>query len=87
MTIWDDIMDTPAEAESMRARAKIMRELRHHVETLGWSQPVAAGKLGISKRRVTELMGGRISEFSLGELSVLADRVDIDAHGPSVLSH
>lgn len=82
MTIWDDIMDTPADAESMRTRAKIMRELRHHVETRGWSQPVAARKLGISKRRVAELMGGRISEFSLGELSVLADRVDTNTDGP-----
>ena len=65
MSVWDDIMDTPAEAENMRVRAALMRALRERIVTFGWSQTVAAANLDIPQPRVSELMNGRISKFSL----------------------
>ncbi|GAB36486.1 helix-turn-helix domain-containing protein [Gordonia otitidis] len=77
MSVWDDIMDTPAEAENMRVRAALMRAVRERIGAFGWSQTVAAANLGITQPRVSELMNGRISKFSLDALVTLADQVGI----------
>lgn len=77
MSVWDDIMDTPAEAENMRVRAALMRAVRERIDTFGWSQTTAATNLGITQPRVSELMNGRISKFSLDALVTLADRVGV----------
>ena len=77
MSVWDDIMDTPAEAENMRVRAALMRALRERIVTFGWSQTVAAANLDIPQPRVSELMNGRISKFSLDALVTLAYQVGI----------
>ncbi|MFF0707026.1 helix-turn-helix domain-containing protein [Gordonia sputi] len=77
MSVWDDIMDTPAEAENMRVRAALMRAVRERIVTFGWSQTVAAANLDITQPRVSELMNGRISKFSLDALVTLADHVGI----------
>jgi len=70
-------MDTPAEAENMRVRAALMRALRERIVTFGWSQTVAAANLDIPQPRVSELMNGRISKFSLDALVTLAYQVGI----------
>lgn len=77
MTVWDDIMDTPADAENMRVRAALVRALRDRIDTLGWSQTTAATTLGITQPRVAELMNGHISKFSLNTLVTLADQVGV----------
>ncbi|MEP9390803.1 XRE family transcriptional regulator [Gordonia sp. VNQ95] len=77
MSVWDDIMDTPAEAENMRVRAALMRAVRERITTFGWSQTVTATNLGITQPRVSELMNGRVSKFSLDALVTLADKVGV----------
>ncbi|AFA75021.1 putative DNA-binding protein [Gordonia polyisoprenivorans VH2] len=77
MSVWDDIMDTPADAANMRIRAALLRAVREHIDTFGWSQTTAATTLGITQPRVAELMNGHISKFSLDTLVTLADQVGV----------
>lgn len=78
MTVWDDITDTGAEAEELRARAKVMREIRSYIDEKGWSRVTAASELHTSRLRLDELFSGRISAFSLSDLVTMADHVGID---------
>ncbi|MFE7718332.1 helix-turn-helix domain-containing protein [Nocardia rhizosphaerihabitans] len=67
-SVWDAIEDTPQEAENMRLRSRLMSALTEHIETAGWTQVVAAERLGVTQPRVSDLMRGKISLFSLDAL-------------------
>ncbi|MGW0456041.1 helix-turn-helix domain-containing protein [Gordonia sputi] len=79
MSVWEDIMDTPAEAEDIRARAALLRAVRECIDAHSWSRTVAAAKLSIAQARLADLIDGRISTFSINELVALADRLGIHA--------
>lgn len=70
-------MNTASEAENMRVRAALMRAVRERISVLGWSPSTVAANLGITQPRVSELLDGHISEFSLDTLLALADRVGV----------
>lgn len=59
-SVWDAIEDTSAEAENMRMRAQLMRELERVIRERGWSQAEAAQRLGLTQPRVSELLRGKI---------------------------
>lgn len=67
-SVWDAIEDTPQEAENMKLRATLMRQLRKHIEAQEWKQADAAAKLSITQPRVSDLMRGKIERFSLDML-------------------
>lgn len=68
MSIWDAIADSPAEAEDLQARAELMMAIRDRISEAGWTQSVAAERLGWDQARVADLLQGRISRFELDEL-------------------
>ncbi|MDP4823785.1 MAG: XRE family transcriptional regulator [Aestuariivirgaceae bacterium] len=71
-SIWDAIEDTPAQAANMKARAGLMMALREVVEGWNLTQVEAAKRLGVTRRRLDDLLRGRIDKFSLDELTRLA---------------
>jgi len=71
-SVWDAISDTPAEAENMRLRAALMMALKDHIANEGLSQSAAAGKLGVTQPRMSDLMRGKIDLFSLDTLVNMA---------------
>lgn len=70
--VWDAIADEPEQAENMRMRAALMRALRDRIQEQGWTQSEAAGHLGVSQPRISDLMRGKLSRFSLDGLVGLA---------------
>jgi predicted XRE-type DNA-binding protein len=67
-SVWDALEDTPQEAENMKLRATLMRQLRQHIEVQGWKQTETAEKLGVTQPRVSDLLRGKIDKFSLDML-------------------
>jgi predicted XRE-type DNA-binding protein len=52
----------------MKLRASMIREIRAKVEAAGWTQNKAAKQLGITQPRVSDLLNGKLSKFSLDAL-------------------
>jgi len=71
-SVWDAIADTPEEAENMRLRADLMQTLRQHIQENGWTQNDAASQLGVTQPRISDLVRGKISLFSLDSLIRMA---------------
>lgn len=71
-SVWDAIEDTPQAAASMRARSDLMIELTEVIRRSGWTQREAAAKFGVTQPRVSDLVRGRISLFSLDTLVDMA---------------
>ena len=67
-SVWDAIEDTQAEAENMKLRAVLMMALEAHIKRQGWTQADAARRLRVTQPRVSDLMRGKITLFSLDTL-------------------
>jgi len=70
--VWDAIEDSAEAAVSMEARATIVMAVQKVVRGRKLSQQAATAKLGISQRRLNDLLRGRIDKFSLDALFDLA---------------
>ena len=66
--IFDAIADSPEEALNMKLRAALIREIRIKVAADGWTQEITAHRLGITQPRVSDLLRGKLSKFSLDAL-------------------
>jgi predicted XRE-type DNA-binding protein len=71
-SVWDAIEDTPEEAENMKLRSGLMMALKEHIARAGMSQAQAAKLFGVTQPRVSDLMRGKISLFSLDALVSMA---------------
>jgi predicted XRE-type DNA-binding protein len=73
--VFDAISDTPEEAENLKLRADLMRELASRIE--GMSQEEAARLLGVTQPRVSELVRGKINYFALDKLVNMAAKAGL----------
>ena len=73
--VWDALADTPEEAASLRARAQLMREIFEVVTASNWTQTEAGRRCGLTQPRMSDLMRGRVSRFSLDALVDIATRL------------
>lgn len=71
-SVWDAIEDSPEEAENMRLRSALMTALTNHLAATGVSQTQAAKLFRVTQPRVSDLMRGKISLFSLDALVNMA---------------
>lgn len=71
-SVWDAIEDTPQQAAGMRARSDLMMALQEWVKTSGKTQVEASRLFGITQPRMSDLMRGKISLFSLEALMDMA---------------
>lgn len=67
-SIWDAIEDTPAQAENMRVRSALMIALKERIEAEGLSQANAAKLFGVTQPRISDLLRGKITLFSIDTL-------------------
>jgi predicted XRE-type DNA-binding protein len=65
---FDAIADSPEDALNMKLRASMVREIRAKLKAEGWTQTRAATELGITQPRVSDLLNGKLSRFSLDAL-------------------
>lgn len=58
----------------MKLRASLMMALDRHIRTKGWTQAEAARRLGVTQPRISDLLPGKITLFSIDTLvSMLAE--------------
>jgi predicted XRE-type DNA-binding protein len=79
-SVWDAISSTPQEAENMKLRSALMMALDRHIQSRGWTQAEAAGQLGVTQPRVSDLMRGKIGQFSLDRLVKMVSAAGLHIH-------
>ena len=74
-SVWDAIAGTPEEAANFRVRSEL-------IAANGWTQIEAAAQCGLTQPRISDLLRGRISRFSLDALvniaAALGQRVHVE---------
>ena len=76
-SVWDAIEDSAQEAASMKLRAELANEIIERMRTQKLTQAKAATLIGVTQPRVSDLMRGRLTLFSLDALVDMADRVGL----------
>ena len=79
-SVWDAISDTPYEAANMRARAELMTQIIACIKQKPLVQKEAAQTCGITQPRMSDLLRGRISQFSLDALVNIATTLGLRVH-------
>lgn len=67
-SVWDAIEDTPAQAENMKVRSALMIALKERIESEGLSQANAAKLFGVTQPRISDLLRGKVTLFSIDTL-------------------
>lgn len=70
--VWDALEDTPSEAENMKVRSALMSQICSHIKRHNYTQVQAANICKITQPRMSDLINGRISKFSLDALVNIA---------------
>ncbi len=71
-SVWDALENTPQEAASMKARSALMMALAEVIRECGMTQGEAAALFGVTQPRMSDLMRGKITLFSLDTLIDMA---------------
>lgn len=66
--VWESSSSTPEEAMLNKLKADLMIIIRELIVTNGWNQSEAAKQLSITQPRVSNLVHGQISKFSVDNL-------------------
>ena len=85
-SVWDAIEDTPRQAASMRARAELMIALQSWIKASGKTQAEAARLFDITQPRMSDLMRGKITLFSLDSMIDMATAQVMDILGDDVIA-
>lgn len=67
-SVFDALADTEEEAANLKARAELARQITFSFKERGWTQEEAARHCRVTQPRISDLMNGRISRFSLDAL-------------------
>ena len=70
--VWDALTDSPADSANMTLRSDLLIVLQQTVTGWGLTQAETVRRLGITQPRLTDLLGGKVAEFSLDALVNLA---------------
>ena len=73
--IFVDLGFTQEEAANLALRSQLMLVVKETIKERGWTQQQAAKELAIHQPRVSDLMKGRLSEFSLDALVCLVEKL------------
>jgi predicted XRE-type DNA-binding protein len=76
--VFSDLGFSSAEARNLRMRAQLMTALRKFVEKAGLTQAEAARRLKVTQPRVSDLMRGKISRFSLDTLVTMSSDAGLE---------
>lgn len=74
-SVWDALEDDPLVARAMERRSNLLMLVQDKIEKGKWSQPEVAKMLGISQPRVSDLVRGKLSKFSLEMLLSFLERM------------
>ena len=66
--MWDAIEDDPARRERMKMLSDLSIAVERRIREQGWTQKEAARRLGVTQPRISDLMRGKLSVFSIDAL-------------------
>ncbi len=66
--VFEDLGFDAEEAANLKIRADLMLDIRHYIQERGWTQAEAATFFGETQPRISNLMKGEISRFSIDKL-------------------
>ncbi len=72
--VFADLGFDSEEAAGLKIRADLMLDLRHYIQKQQWSQREAADFFNETQPRISNLMNGEISRFSIEKLIAMLDR-------------
>ena len=75
-SVWDAIADSPEEAANLELLSQLMDTIKAYIDHEALTQEEAAKRLGVLQSRISELVNGRISIFTIDELVNMAARLD-----------
>ncbi|MBV8048986.1 MAG: XRE family transcriptional regulator [Paludibacterium sp.] len=78
--VWDALADTPEQAANLQVRTELMRQIVAIVKENGWTQAEAATRCGVTQPRISDLLRGRVSQFSLDALVNIATALGRRVH-------
>ena len=73
--VFEDLGFDAEEALNLKVRADLMLDLRAYIQKAGWTQQEAAALLGETQPRISNLMNGEISRFSIDKLINLLGKI------------
>jgi len=79
-SVFDALADTRADAANMKARSELLSALKARIRSWELPQEVAAGRLGITRPRLNDLLQGKLAKFSLNALVNLATASGLTIH-------
>jgi predicted XRE-type DNA-binding protein len=71
-SVWDALEPDAEVAAQMKARSTLMTAVRDRIVQARWTQTEAARRLGVTQPRISTLMRGKLSLFSLDTLVAMA---------------
>jgi predicted XRE-type DNA-binding protein len=74
--VFKDFGRTDAQAENLRVRAELMLAIECYIKAQGWTQTEAAKHFGVPQPRISNLMRGKINDFTIDTLVNLLASVD-----------
>lgn len=80
VSVWDALADTPEESANLKARAELMQQVVAIIDKADWNQSEAAERCKITQPRVSDLLRGHISKFSLDALVNIAAALNMRVH-------
>jgi len=75
--VWEALEDTQSEAASMTMRSNLLIAIEERVRSWNLTQAEAARRLGVTQPRLSDLLRGRIHNFSLDALVDLAAKAGL----------
>lgn len=72
--IFADLGFAGEEAENLKIRSTLMMEMHRIIETRGLRQQDAAALFGVSQPRISQLVHGKIDQFSIDSLVTMLAR-------------
>lgn len=75
--VWDALEGDLGERERMKMLSDMMDIVEHLIEEKGWTQKQAAQHLGVTQPRISDLMRGKISVFSIDSLVTMAGKAGL----------
>ncbi len=76
--VFSDLGFSSAEARNLQMRSQLMTALRKFVEKEGLTQAEAAKRLRVTQPRMSDLMRGKISRFSLDTLVTMSSDAGLE---------
>jgi len=66
--VFKDLGRSDAQAANLRVRAELMLAIERYVKAQGWTQTEAAKHFGVPQPRISNLMRGKINDFTIDTL-------------------